>query len=120
MAVEIQKIIDEIVRFKDVDFKGIIGTLAYYVETVRDGFHGLMGHRPGEGRIYDLAMFALMVTTPLLILKPLIKFLIKLTALSALSALVIGYLQPLPAAELIKVSVAAGFGMIVLMKVVLR
>ena len=79
-----------------------------------------MGHKPGEGKIYDLAMVSILVAGPILIIKPLIRFVLKLIVLSAITALIIGKVHPLPITQLLTASFAGGLILLMAIKVIKR
>ena len=114
---DIQKLAEEIGKQNGLDIRNILDSALAYLGLARNAFHDLLGHGPGEGKVYDLAIVALFVTTPILLIKPLIRFAVKLIALSAVSALIIGRIYPLPVEQMITASVMMGFGLYVIIKV---
>ena len=117
---DIQKVIEEAGKTDISQVSAILKSFGHYFEAARDAFHKLLGYRPGEGQVADLAVLAFFVTAPILVIKPLAKFAIKFIALTAGSALLLSTFYPLPAEQMIMASLFLGAGFYVLFKAIKR
>ncbi|MCP4632430.1 MAG: hypothetical protein GY855_05850 [candidate division Zixibacteria bacterium] len=115
---DIQKIAEEVGKSDGLSIKAFIDGLFYYLGEARNVYHSLLGHNPGEGKIYDVAIVALMITTPFLVLKPIIKFAIKLIAFSAGATLLLLKFYPMPTQQLIMTSLVIGLIIIIAIKAI--
>ncbi|PJA27843.1 MAG: hypothetical protein CO189_06010 [candidate division Zixibacteria bacterium CG_4_9_14_3_um_filter_46_8] len=101
-----------------LELMALLDTVLFYAALAKNTFFNLCGYRPGEERIYDFAMVVLAITTPILIIKVLLKVIIKVVALSAVFILMLGRICPLPTSQLLAVSILLSFGILTFIRMV--
>ncbi|MBD3169936.1 MAG: hypothetical protein GF307_10670 [candidate division Zixibacteria bacterium] len=115
---DIQKVVEEAGKTDVSLISSMFKSAGHYFEMARDAFHKLLGYRPGEGKAVDLAVLAFVVTAPILVIKPLIRFAVKFVALTAGSALLLNMFYPMPSEQLIVASLFLGTGFYALVKAI--
>ncbi len=113
---DIQKLI-EISKMREyIEVSSFLNSALYYIDLIADRIQELFTETSDSNKLYKAAIIALLVTSPIIIIKKLVQLTLKLTIPTAIAVIALGYIYPLPPFQHITVSVIIGLTIIFIVR----
>ncbi|MBD3232301.1 MAG: hypothetical protein GF315_01110 [candidate division Zixibacteria bacterium] len=105
---DIQKL-TEIAKLKEyIEISGFLNSGLYYIDLIADRVQDLFTETSDSSKLYRAAIIALLITSPIIIIKKLVQFTLKLIIPTAIAVIALGYVYPLPPVQHLTASVLIG------------